>query len=161
MKMLRTSFFAVAALAFLSVLLTGCSPGRPQGISVSAVSFRPTDASLLESSGVLTVRYTNENIYPLGYSGSKHKLYLNGSYVGTAVSDQPFGVPPLNTITQDVTVHLENIPLVRQLIAIRDTQTASYRLDSVLFQTVDEERFEAKLHSEGTVDLRGLSALAK
>jgi LEA14-like dessication related protein len=161
MKMFRASFFAVAVIALVSVLLSGCTSRRPEGISVSLVSFRPTDASLLESRGVLTLRYLNENIFPLGYSGSKHKLYLNGKYVGTAVSDQPFGVPPLNTVTQDVTIHLENILLMRQLIEMRDSQTASYRLESVLFQTIDEERFQAKLQAEGTVDLRGVASLAK
>lgn len=140
-----------------SLILAGCSGVKLGGVTATVVDFRPTQASLLESTGTLTVRYTNENISPLGFSGSSHKLYLNGSYVGKAVSDRPFGVPPLNTVTQDVTLHLENLALVRQLLAVRDSQTAAYRLESVLFQTVYEEKFEIKTRSEGSLDLRGLA----
>jgi LEA14-like dessication related protein len=123
-------------------------------MSVSLVDFRPTEASLLESRGTLTLRFTNESIAPLGYSGSSHKLYFNGQYVGKGVSDRPFGIPPLNTVTQDITLNLENIALVRQLLSVRDSQTASYRLESVFFQTVYEDDYQIKVKSEGSLDLR-------
>lgn len=144
-------------VAIVSFLLVGCSGPRLGGITATVVNFRPTSSTVLESTGVLTIRYTNENIGALGYSGSSHKLYLNGSYVGKAVSDEPFGIPPLNTITQDVTIHLENLSLLRQLLAVRDTQTAAYRLDSVLFQTLYEDKHEYKTRSEGSLDLRAFS----
>ncbi len=144
-------------LVLVSLVLAGCSGVKLGGVTATVIDFRPTEASLLESTGTLTIRYTNENISPLGFSGSSHKLYLNGRYVGKAVSDQPFGVPPLNTVTQDVTIHLENLALVRQLLAVRDSQTAAYRLESVLFQTIYEEKFEIKTRSEGSLDLRSVT----
>lgn len=154
MKLLRPCFLVLAAIVFT---LTGCSGYRPGGVSATVVDFRPTQATMLESTGTLTLRFSNETIAPLGFSGSTHKLYLNGVYVGKSVSSQPFGVPPLNTITHEVTVHLENLALVRQLAAVRETQTAAYRLESVLFQTVYEDRYEIKTRSEGSLDLRGLA----
>src|SRR3954469_8414359 len=102
-------------LALISLLLAGCGGAGAvfqRGLNESLVDFRPTEASLLESRGTLTIRYTNETIAPLGYSGAKPKPHLNGSYVGKAVSKQPFGVPPLNTVTQDVSVQFENLALV-------------------------------------------------
>src|ERR1041384_4320791 len=120
MTMLRPG---LVLLALASLLFAGCaSYAFKGGIGVSLVDFHPTDASLLESRGTLTVRYTNETISPLGYSGSTHKLYLNGSYVGKAVSNTPFGIPPLNSVTQDVPVQFENLALVRQLLAVRDSR---------------------------------------
>jgi len=152
----------VLILALFSLIVAGCSgPGLRNGTSVSLVDFHPTDASLLESRGTLTLRFTNETISPLGYSGSTHKLYLNGSYVGKAVNDHPFGIPPLNTVTQDVTVQFENLALVRQLLAVRDSQKVAYRMDSVLFQTVYEDNYTIKLHSEGSLDLSGLTGQVK
>ena len=149
-------------IALLSLVLAGCSgPGLRGGTSISLVDFRPTEASLLESRGTLTLRYTNETIAPLGYSGSSHKLYLNGSYVGKAVSDRPFGIPALNSVTQDVTVQFENLALVRQLISVRDAQSVAYRLESVLFQTVYEDNYQIKIRSEGSLDLRSLAGAAK
>ena len=158
MKMLRVPLFLVAVV---SLLVTGCSSYRPSGVSISVVDFRPTDATLLESRGILTVRYVNESISPLGYSGSSHKLYLNGKYIGKGVSSQPFGLPPMNTITQEIPVHLENVQLVQQLIAVRDSQTVAYRLESALSQTIYEDTFEVKLHAEGALELRSLTAPAK
>jgi LEA14-like dessication related protein len=125
------------------------------------VDFRPTEATLLESRGTLTLRFTNESIAPLGYSGSSHKLYLNGKYVGKGVSDRPFGIPPLDTVTQDVVLNLENVALVRQLMAVRESQTASYRLESVIFQTVYEENYQIKLQAEGSLDLRSFTGQQK
>jgi LEA14-like dessication related protein len=158
MKTLRPCLLAFTALC---LLFGGCSARRPEGVSESLVSFRPTEASLLETRGVLTVRYTSENISPLGYSGSKHKLYLNGTYVGNAVSDKAFGIPPLTSVTQEITVQLENTALVQQLLTLGDHQTVSYRLESVLFQTVDEDKYEMKLKSEGVVDLHGVAQALK
>ncbi len=152
----------IIILALLSLVLAGCSgPGLRGGVNVSVVDFRPTEASLLESRGMLTLRYTNETIAPLGYSGSTHKLYLNGSYVGKAVSDRPFGIPPLNTVTQDVTVQFENLALMRQLLSVHESKSATYRLETVLFQTVYEDKYQIKLHSEGALDLRGLAGDVK
>ena len=149
-------------LAIVAFLVAGCAgTAFHGGLSVSLVDFRPTEASLLESRGTLTLRYTNDTIAPLGYSGSSHKLYLNGSYVGKAVSNQPFGIPPLNTVTRDVSVQFENLALIRQLVAVRESQTVAYRLESVVFQTLDEDKFEIKLRSEGSLDLKSLTSEPK
>lgn len=154
--------FFFLLVAVLSLAVAGCSHrGHPGGITVSLVDFRPTEASLLESRGTLTLRYTNENISPLGFSGSTHKVYLNGSYVGKVVSDQPFAIPPLNTTMQDVTVHFENLALIRQLVAVRDAQTVAYRIESVLFQTIYEDKYEIKTVAQGALDLHGLAEAAK
>jgi LEA14-like dessication related protein len=130
-------------------------------MSVSLVDFRPTEASLLESRGTLTIRVMNESIAPLGYSGSSHKLYLNGHYVGKGVSDRPFGIPPLSTVTQDITINLENLALIRELVSVHDSKSASYRLESVFFQTVYEDDFEIKVNAEGSLDLHSPAAEAK
>lgn len=149
-------------MACLALVFAGCAHNaKPGGVSVSLVDFRPTAASLLESRGTLTLRYTNENISPLGFSGSRHRLHLNGKYVGQAVSNQPFGIPPLNTATQEVEIQFENLALVRQLVDVRDTQSAAYRLDSVLFQTIYEDKFEIKTRAEGAIDLKAVGGEAK
>lgn len=161
MRLMRIPSLLFCAVALLGLLMNGCSSHGPVGgINVSVVDFRPIDASLLESNAKLTLRYTNENIAPLGFSGSHHKLYLNGSYVGTAVNDKPFGLPPLSSETQDVTIHLENLSLIKQLVAVRDRQSIAYRLDSVLFQTIGDEKSQVKTSFQGALDLRALAGSA-
>jgi LEA14-like dessication related protein len=150
-----------AAFVSLALLFVGCGGPRVSSITVTLADIRPVNASLLESSAILTLRLTNESIGPLGFSGSSHKLYLNGSYIGRGVSNDAFGLPPLTTVTREVTVHLENLALLRQLLDVRDTQTASYRLDNVLFQTLYEEKVEQKSRSEGSIDLRSFSSAVR
>lgn len=159
MTTLRPGLILIVLMTFL---LAGCSSSAFKGgVGLSLVDFRPTDASLLESRGTLTVRYTNETIAPLGYSGSTHKVYLNGTYVGKAVSNVPFGIPPLNSVTQDIPVQFENLALVRQILAVRDSRVLAYKLESVLFQTVDDDHFQIKVQAQGSLDLNALSAPAK
>ena len=155
MTFLRFSLFA--AFAALAMFFAGCNTPRVSSIEVTLTDIRPANATLLESSAILTLRLTNDSIAPLGFSGSSHKLYLNGSYVGRAVSNEAFGLPPLTTVEREVTVHLENLALLRQLLTVRDTQTVAYRLDNVLHQTVYEEKTEQKSRSEGSIDLRSFS----
>jgi len=142
-----------------ALLLAGCSTApRIGGVSVQVADLRPVDATLFETRATMTVRYINENVIPLGYSGASFQLRLNGSYVGKAVSDQPIGLPPLQSITQDVTLYLENAALLRQAIASARDGVVSYRLDTVLLQTLGEEKTRVKTSAEGSIDI---SALAK
>jgi LEA14-like dessication related protein len=161
MKILRSCSLVVFAL--LSLGLAGCGGSNIQqgGITVVPIDLKPVNATLLESEAILTLRITNENIGPLGFSGSSHRLYLNGSYVGNSVNDRPFGVPPLRSITQDVTIHFENLALVRQLASVGESRTASYRLETVLHQTIYEDKTQLKVHAEGSLDLSALAKVAR
>ena len=125
-------------------------------MSVSFVDFTPTEATQLESRGTLTLRFTNESISPLGYSGSSHKLYLNGKYIGQAVSNEPFGLPALHSTTQQMILNVENRPLAREIVFDQNADTASYRVESTFFQTVFEDKLKIRVASEGTLDLRRL-----
>lgn len=145
-----------------ALFTTACSSGyKLNGISVSIVNVAPAGAALLETSGVMTLRYTNENTIPIGLSGSVHKVYLNGSYVGKAVSKQPLGLAALTTATQDVTVNFENLALVKQLVSMREQKSASYKVDSVLYLTSGEEEMNIKTSNTGSVDLRALAPLMR
>ncbi len=149
---LSAIFVALACCAFVA----GCTSFQLSGITVSLVDIKPAGAALLESSAVLTLRYTSENVMPVGLSGSTHKVYLNGTYVGKAVSKEPLGLAALSSSTQDVTVRFENLALLQQLVGMRDRQTAGYKIDSVLFVTSGEEKLDIKTSSSGSVDLRSL-----
>lgn len=138
------------------LLLSGCATDlHLSGISVTATDFRPTSASLLETQAALTLRYTNENVVPIAFLGSTHKLYLNGSYVGKAVSKEAVGVPSLNTATQTVTVFLENLAMIQkvQSLARQQSSVLSYRLETVLFVEAGEAHDSVKVVSNGELDL--------
>lgn len=145
-------------LAFcLGVLfLTGCSTDlHLSGVSITITDFRPTSATLLETQAALTLRYTNENVMPIAFSGATHKLYLNGTYVGKAVTKDAVGVPSLGSATQTVTVFLENLAMLQkvQSMAQSSSQVLSYKLESVLFVEAGEAHDTLKVTSNGQIDL--------
>ena len=149
--------FLLFPLVAIALLLGGCrSGGKLGGIAVSVVTIRSAQAELLETQVVLGLRYTNENVVPVGFGGSRHKFYLNGTYIGQAVSDRPVGLAPLTTGTQDVTVMVKNGALLSVLRNVAQRQQAAYRIESTLFVTAGEERMEIKTKSEGAIDLTGL-----
>jgi len=148
MKYLRLPLFALLSLG---LFLAGCATGaKPGGITVTAVSLQvsPTDLRV-----PLMLHFANENVVPLGYSSSVHKLYLNGSFVGKAVNDQPIGLPPMNAANREVYLQLDNAALARQLAA-GGSRPVHYRIETVLHQTVDEDKLQIKTASEGSLELR-------
>lgn len=156
----RPLALAAIALGVLSLVFTGCASGpRLGGISVLLVDVRPADMSLLETRAVMTLRFVNENVIPLGVSGGSYRLFLNGKYVGKAVSDAPVGLAAMSAATQDVTVFLENGALLRQLAAVAREGTVQYRLESVLLQRIGTTVNQIKTSSDGSVELPHLAEL--
>jgi len=153
---LRPSPFALLPLL---CLLSACGTFAPRDVvEVSVVDIRPTRAALLETTGVLTLRFTNETPEPLQLKGSTHRLYLNGSSVGRAVSNDTLTIPALSTATQQVTVHLENLTLIRKATEFSKAPASiAYRLESQLF-TVDGPGATGRLRATATgeLDISGL-----
>ncbi len=126
---------AAGLLFTLTLGLSGCATlGTSNDFSLGVTQVRPTEASLLETTAILTLRLTNEMPRSLTLVGGVHRLLLNGSYVGRAVSSDRITVPQLGTVTQTVTVHLENLTLMRKLAELsrNDSPVISYQLDSKL-----------------------------
>src|SRR5688500_18135504 len=89
------------SLALVLAAGSGCATiSRSSALSVSVTNVLPTQASLLETSAALTLRFVNEGVEPLKLAGGVHRLYLNGSYVGRAVTNERLTVPALGTVTQ-------------------------------------------------------------
>lgn len=160
MKFLR---FWPLLLAVVTLPFTGCTGSgyRPGGVTATVVDLKPAGSTQFEGSGLLTLRYTNENIAPLGFSSSKLKLSLNGTVVGSVVSDQPFGIPPVSSVTQTVTLRLENLPFVRQLVSSPEASAVRYQITGTLYQVIDEEKYDQKVAGEGVIDLHQPAAAAK
>ena len=138
------------------VLCAGCATlSRDAHVNVSLVDLIPKQASVFETTAALTVRVINESPEPLALKGATHRLYLNGSYVGRAVSNEPLVVPRLGTATQTVTIYLENLALFRQAAELGKAARIRYELDSQLH--LGESRWSnLRTRSSGEIDLSGL-----
>jgi LEA14-like dessication related protein len=139
-------------------LLAGCatfSPAPPLGLSV--INLRPLQSTLLETSLELTLRLTNEAAQPLVLAGSTHKLYVNDSYVGRAVSNERVTVPAFGTSTPTVTVYLENLTLIRKAAEFSQAPgKLAYRLDSRFHPGESSGLGDIKGTANGELDLTGL-----
>jgi len=109
--------------------LAGC--GGSPGPGVSLVTLRFEDATALETTATFTLRLENESPKPVKFSGAVHKIFINDLYVGKGLSDVALEVPRLNTVTQAVTVHLNNLALATRLKSIIESESFSYRIESV------------------------------
>jgi LEA14-like dessication related protein len=143
-------------------LLPGCStPPKLSGMTVTLMGIRPASSVAGDAHAIMTLRVSSENVNAIALSGSSHKFYLNGSYVGKAESDVPIGLPPLGSVTQDLRLNIENPAVVRQAVAAHDQPPASYRLESVLRVTDNEELLQVKSKFDGSISLRALEAVIR
>jgi len=155
--MQRAFFLRILWLIGLVVAVAGCgSGGKLGGVSVAAVSIRSAVPAKLDTQAIVTLRFTNENVVPVGLSGGKYKLYLNGTYVGQAVGKEALGLPQLSSATQEATLTFASPSVAALLRDLSKAPQASYRIESVLFVIVGEEKLEIKSRNQGAVDLTGL-----
>lgn len=151
--MRRSPFLRLLCLSGLALLLAGCGSGtKLGGVAITALSIRTATPATPQPQAILNLRFTNENVVPVGLSGGRHRLYINGKAAGQALSREPLGLPQLSTATQEVTVTLEP----GFLASIAGATQASYRLESVLFVTAGEERMDIKTQSQGAIDVSAL-----
>jgi hypothetical protein len=147
---------AAGLLIGLGILVTGCATLSPEaGVAVSLVSIRPLQASLFETSAELTLRFTNESTRALALTGSTHRLYLNGTYIGRAVTNERLAIPQLGTMTQTITAHLENLALMKKAQELGNVVAVDYRIDSRLHAADEQGGGTLSATSTGQLDLSG------
>jgi LEA14-like dessication related protein len=152
-KRLTAALVAVGS----ALLLAGCATVSREGrVAVSLVSVRPVQSSLFETTAELTLRITNETVRPLSLAGSTHRLYLNGTYVGRAVTNEKLRIPHLGTSTQVLNAHLENLVLMRKAQELGNVAAVDYRIDSRLLAAEEEGGGVITTTSTGQLDLSGL-----
>jgi LEA14-like dessication related protein len=146
------------ALLGLLTLLAGCASLSPSPtVGLSVVDLRPLDSTVLETRVELVLRLTNESAQALAFAGSTHRLYVNDSYVGRAVSGEAVNVPAFGTTTPKVTVYLENLTLLRKAAEFSQAPTKlAYRLESRLHPAAGALFGDVKATTTGMIDLAGL-----
>jgi len=138
------------------VIFTSCSAAPQLGaLMVNITGFRP-DAS--GTSAELTLRYSNENVFPLAVQTTSGSLYLNNTYVGKFEQSDAVGLTKLGNATGKATLVVEK-PAEFQSI-IKDTASASiaYRLASKLRLEIGEDKVTIKSESSGQIDRAQMTA---
>ena len=146
----RPMLTMIAVLA----LTTGCSTFGLIEPDVSLVNLKFTDLTMFETSGVFTVRLTNENPEPLFIEGGVYNLYLGGWRIGKGLSDHRLEVPPLSTTTDEVELHLNNLAIATQLRSIYDSGVADYRIKGRIYVESGYGRRKLTIENEGSFDFK-------
>jgi LEA14-like dessication related protein len=135
---------------------TGCATvPQADAFDVTLVNLSPANATLFESQVVVTLRYTNGTNTPLSLSGSRHKIFLNGRAVGIAVSAEATTIEGLSTITQDLTLNLNNLSLIGLIREVQTNPSVRYEIDSTLY--LGRSSRNARAMHDGTIDLRAFA----
>jgi predicted small secreted protein len=146
---------ALSAFALVSCRSTDVGAG---GITVKATELKADPAATDGRTATLTVQFTNENLFALGYTRSTHKLYLAGTLIGQGEVKNPFGIPALNAVSHPATLEVRDPAYLRQLAGGSGANAVPYRMETVLYQTVYEDDHVIKIQSDGTLDLSAFTA---
>ena len=147
-------FKALPVLACL-LIAAGCnSHTRLGNILVDITEYR---SGQTDNQAQLTLRYTNENIFPIAIGGTTGKLYFNGEYIGKVEQNNAVGLQQLNTATRTGTLLIEN-PALLQKIRSSTASKVSYRLESNMRFDVGEEKMKIKTEYSGQIDANSLQA---
>ncbi len=155
---MKTRLLCLVFLAFGLSGLAGClGHGTLGGVAVTVDSVKPAAAPAADAQAVATLNIANENVVAVGIASSTHRLFLNGTFVGTAVCATPIGIQSLAAAKQEASLRFDNPALVRQLATVPGAKTAGYRLESDLTVTAGDDTIHVKSVYEGMLDLSPLA----
>jgi LEA14-like dessication related protein len=138
------------------LVLTGCATFTPdEDFDVSLVNVTSGEVQPWETTLVFTVRLQNARPQPVTLAGASHRIYLDGSKVGTGLSSERITIPALSDVAQQVTVRISNFNLALRLHAASQTGRLSYEVRSTLYQAAGGG---IRAQKSGTIDFSGLIA---
>ena len=135
-------------------LMAACSSKDTSGLTGLNVTLTGIERS---ADGSTQVRWqiTNPNVVAYLVQGSSHKVWLDGSYVGTASLREPAGVARQSSHAQSAVLRMERGG-ESALMAALGRGSASYRVESTLtITTYGDYREEFRTTATGTVPLTG------
>jgi len=145
----------LSGFAALLLLVAGCTTFQPdEDFDVALVTVTSGDVQPWETTLVFTVRLQNARPQPVRLVGASHKIYLDGTKVGTGLSREAVTIPALSDLAQPVTVRISNFNLARKLHAASQTGRLSYEVRSTLYQ---ESGGGIRAAKSGTIDFSSLS----
>jgi|GEM_PF-1070079 len=153
----RLRLFSVALIALL--VFTGCGITNRElaGLAIEVEGVR----SIRESDGniemVVTLRYHNETLRPIGIKQMELRLSINGIGIGKITSKRPLGTMAMSSNSQDATFVITNASTAAQIKSALQSGAINYRLDTELMVMSGDEEIFARPSATGSVDVSHLS----
>jgi len=145
-------FFApVLLLTLLAACVLGC---RNTSVIVATGLRVELTAITNHADGTVSAswRMVNPNIVSYLLSSTSHKVYLNGTLVGTITDHEPLGVPASSNVDRTATLAGGDAAASRALAEAVTKGSGTYRVDSqIVIRIYDETLEKASLTNSGTV----------
>ena len=141
----------VLLLSLLAALLAGCS--NDSQIIATGLKGELTGI-VCASDGTVTAgwRVTNSNVVAYIFSRVRSKVYVNGTYVGMIVDENPLGIPASAVIDRPGKITGSDAAAGRAIAEAQAHGSASYRVDTqITIRLYGDATEESKLTSSGTV----------
>lgn len=143
------------ALSFCFLLPACSSHNKIGNVLIDIAGCAPAEeASQLK----LTLRFNNENVFPIAIAETSGKLYLNNEYVGSYRHAAAVGIPQVMSITREVTLAVENPAVIAR---VRGASAVAYRLESVMRMEVSDDKSRLRSVVNGQLEGSALRAAAK
>ena len=143
-----------AACMFLHACATMSGP-KPD---VAIMNLLFTEVTLMETSMELVLRIDNPRSEALVLDGASYRVYLNGTDIGTGMSDETIEVPRLGSATQRVTFRLSNFSMIRKIQSLVESQRFDYRIESNFYVKDFGIRRTLEVTREGRFDVKEFSS---
>jgi len=112
------------------------------------------NVEIFETEGTVTVRIVNGDRKPITIDGSSFNLYLEGSKIGRAVSNERLEIEGLSSATLEVPLFISNLRLASRVYSIFEQRSdIDYRIKSKLWLVAPVGTRKIRLEHVGRFDL--------
>lgn len=147
MKKLLTPFFLISLLALLG---TGCSSSNTitAGLRVELTGIARAGDGTTQADW----RVVNPNVVSYLLAQSTHRVYLDGTLVGTITDKEAMALPAHNHSARSTTLDSDGTSAELALAAAASAGSAAYRVESsVIIRLYGDSTERTSLSSSGTV----------
>lgn len=147
----HTSVFCLVLAA--AALLPSCASLDLEPPELTLVNLQPTEATLFETTLLVSLRVANPNPEPLTFEGASFKLTLEGHKVGRGLTSEAVTVERFGTEVIEATFHVSNASLLLRLQQILEAKTVNYGVTGKLYIQQSGQSHKLKVQSEGRLEL--------
>lgn len=139
-------------LLTLSGACSGCALlGPAPRADVSLVNMEFTNVTLFETTAQVTIRIQNQNPDPVRVEGGVHSLSINGTELGSGTTSEYLDLPPFQSGTQTLTLHLSNIAMLSKIKSLVESKRFQYEIESEIPVRRDGIRRSVDVSRSGSV----------
>ena len=154
------SRFRLLSTALLTLLVvTGCGITNRElaGLAIEMEGVRAVRESDGNTELIVTLRYHNETLRPIGIRQMDLNLSINGIGLGKIISKRPLGTMAMTSNSQDATFVIKNADTAAKIKAALKSGAINYRIETELMVMSGDEEIFARPSATGSVDVSNLS----